>query len=586
MTTSESDTERFCVNERLKGAIGKHFKDRVDPLLLNDALSHKVRLTTKQEDEMRAKMDNGGRWKACDYLFTQLVKKTDWFKYLLRALADPHVCMEDFAEFCKQKEAEIKRHSGETTTDGEETGYLKLLDEPDGIGGSRIPRAPLHQSSPNEDVDEDIYEDFGTADDYDDAISLPADKRRSRRPRGNGHGRTQQRTIQHGKAAVSSLQNKNYYSTVYDHMAYHPASSPARYQDSLGATRGEVPPPRVLQTALEQYDDDGYTQILSSSSASLVRPEISSRSSHRSSHHHKETVADTHPHVARYQNVPEGQALKKTCTSRGKSDDAERTRLSAIYSPDTWGSSARSGFRPPVVSVPQPSPDYYNPYVRKAAEDARTLVSRDADAHDINHPSENSDNFLLRPASSSKKDVLLRSREKGCRGDGRTRHEDVNSKSHSGERKQRASQYGAPPTQLKAYSDLDRRESSRGLAAGGDFTRAEVDTELTNFPGYTPNITDDEVRNRMQRCKDNTYIVWYSESEQRPALGVVYNYTFMTFTIKKRPSFSGTKFYVDQNQKDGYSLTELLKYHVDAGIKDTRPSSYRQKIMLKYPFLE
>ncbi|XP_046562178.1 uncharacterized protein LOC124271152 [Haliotis rubra] len=325
------------------------------------------------------------------------------------------------------------------------------------------------------------------------------------------------------------------------------------------------------------------------------------------------------------------------------SDDDERARLSTIYSLDSGESGARSAFRlfRPVVSVPQPSPDYYNPYVRKVAEDDRRPVSRDANARDINQPSGNSDSFSLRTTTSSRKDIL-RSRENSCRVDDRTRREDVCSGTHSakgprrqarddvltsphtGEGEQLMPQCSVPSSQSKTYSDLDRGEffgtpsdstqregetdklskgeghivpaeaesnmpttrGAKGVAAEGDFTRAEVDTELTNFPGYTPNITDDEVRNRMQRCKDNTYILWYSESEQRPALGVVYNSTFMTFTIKKRSSYSGTKFFVDRDQKDGYSLTELLQYHLEAGIKDTRPSSYRQKIMLKYPFLE
>ncbi|XP_071083259.1 uncharacterized protein [Haliotis cracherodii] len=636
MACFESDTERFSFNERLKSAIAREFKKRVEPLLLNDALSHKVRLTERHEDEMRAKLVSEGRWVACDYLFHQLVKKTDWFKHLLKALADSSVGLADFADFCRQKEAYINSVSGDCTTDNDDDDvkraqYVNAVDETDGLPRqSQAPftntRSTVRDASDYDDCEPLYLPYYENEEPYDDARSLPYPTQdvmwgSSEDRHGVSQGRTRPSTIQDRKAAdqISLSPSDHYYCSI----SSTSVTASGRHQESIGTTRGGVRssrsiPPRPNPSAVTQRVSDGYTVIPSRGSASMVRPATSSR----------EITTNTKTPVARDTNTQNvGQPLRRagpslvrpsSGTSHGRSRDDETTQHSGVKSAFPSQSSSLGG--------PQPSSGYYK-------EEAQTFVSKSVNAGSMNRPSGNVDTSL-QPRNTSKEceednicsynkrrqeDVSSRSRSaKGSRPQGY----DLTSP-HIGDGIQPMPQSSVPSRQPSTYSNLNRGDLLRTASGstrdatytecmskggddiiraevekesrtpttngaqttnGGHFTRAEVDTELTNFLGYIPTITDAEVKNRIERCKDSTYVLWYCDLEQRPALGVVYNSSFMTFLIKKRSSYNGNKFYIYKDQKEALTLTELLDYHLKDGIIRRLP--HRLKIMLKYPFLE
>ncbi|XP_048257571.1 uncharacterized protein LOC124140126 [Haliotis rufescens] len=643
MACSESDTERFSFNERLKSAIAREFKRRVDPRLLNDALSLKVRLTERHEDEMRAKLGSEGRWVACDYLFHQLVKKTDWFKHLLKALADPSVGLADFADFCRQKEAYINSVSGDCTTDNDDDDVKRAVDEIDGPPRQSQGRFTNTRSTVRDSSDSDDYEPmcppiYENEEPYDDARSLPYPTQNvmwgsSKDRHGGGQGRTRPSTIQDRKAAdqISLSPSEHYYSSI----ACTSVTASGRHQESIGTTRGGVmssrsTPTRPNPSAVTQRVSDGYTFISSRGSASMVRPATSSREGvpDRSPQQYRDITTNTKTPVARDTNTQNvGQPLRRagpslvspsSGTSRGRSRDDENTQHSGVKSALPSLSSSLGG--------PQPSSGYYN-------EDPQTFVSTTANAGSMNRPSGNVDTSL-RPRNTSKEceedntcsynkirqeDVSSRSRSaKGSRPQGY----DLTSP-HIGDGIQPMPQSSVPSRQASTYYNLNRGDLLRTASDstrdatytdcmskggddfiraevekesripttngaqtpdGGNFTREEVDTELARFPGYIPTITDVEVKNRIERCKDSTYVLWYCDLKQRPALGVVYNSSFRTFLIWKRSSYNGNKFYIYQDQKEALTLTELLDYHLKDGIILRCP--YRLKIMLKYPFLE
>ncbi|KAK3781069.1 hypothetical protein RRG08_010080 [Elysia crispata] len=123
-----------------------------------------------------------------------------------------------------------------------------------------------------------------------------------------------------------------------------------------------------------------------------------------------------------------------------------------------------------------------------------------------------------------------------------------------------------------------------------DFTKEETESEFSAFQGWNRTISESSIKEKLEPYldQDGRYVLWYWTEMKRPAISVIYGGVMKNFIIHKKPrkSIPGVvKYYfINKEQHCDPSLTRLVQFHLNRGIKNTEPGCHRQIIPLQQHF--